>query len=295
MKMKHLGVKKALNPKDDKEIIKKLKIDCIRHRIKLIKLGRDLGIRLHYGATTSSIEILTTLYKVWMTYDSSEQEWNDRDRFILSKGHAAPSLYILLSSCGFFPDSEFKNFRRLNSILQGHPDRKKTPGVEFSTGSLGQGFPCAVGIAIGGKEDNAPYKVYVLISDGECNEGSIWEAALISSNYKLDNLIALIDWNKKSAYGVMKGRNDIIPLDKKWEAFGWKVYECDGHDFISITQALEAAEKIKGQPSILLCNTVKGKDIPYVENNQTPSNFALTEEQYIEAMTYLKNLEKVID
>lgn len=293
--MKHLGVKKALNLETDAERIKELKKESIKHRIRLLKLGKELGIRLHYGSTTSCIEILNTLYKVWMSYDPEELNWNERDRFVLSKGHAAPSLYIILSECGFFPENEFNNFRRLNSILQGHPDRKKTPGVEFSTGSLGQGFPGAVGMAIGGKVDNAPYKVYALLSDGECNEGSIWEAALISANYKLDNFIALIDWNKKSAYGVMKDRNDIVPLDKKWEAFGWNVIMCDGHDYVSLTEALEVAEKIKNQPSILLCNTIKGKDIPYVENNKTPSNFALTEEQYIEAMNYLKNLEKVID
>jgi len=237
------------------------------------------------------VEILTTLYKVWMTYDSEESQWNDRDRFVLSKGHAAPSLYITLSNCGFFPDSEFKNFRRLHSMLQGHPDRKKTPGVDCSTGSLGQGFPVAAGMALGGKTDNASYKVYVLMSDGECNEGSIWEAALISANYKLDNFIVLLDWNKKSSYGEMKGRNDVVPLAKKWEAFGWNVIMCDGHDFISLTQALENAENAKDQPSILLCKTVKGKGIPYIEDNRTPSNLMLSDKQYTEAMAYLETLE----
>ncbi len=289
--MKYSTNKKALDPIGDAEKIQELKLCAVHHRKKLLELGKDLSIRLHYGATTSSVEILTTLYKVWMTYDSEEPQWNDRDRFVLSKGHAAPSLYITLSSCGFFPDSEFKNFRRLHSMLQGHPDRKKTPGVDCSTGSLGQGFPVAAGMALGGKADNASYKVYVLMSDGECNEGSILEAALISANYKLDNFIVLLDWNKKSSYGEMKGRNDVVPLDKKWEAFGWNTIMCDGHDFISLTQALENAENAKDQPSILLCNTVKGKGIPYVENNRTPSNFMLSDKQYTEAMAYLETLE----
>jgi len=289
--MKHFTKKKALDPIGDEEKNRELKLYAIRHRQKLLKLGKDLGIRLHYGASTSCVEILTILYKFWMTYDSEEPQWNDRDRFVLSKGHAAPSLYITLSSCGFFPDSEFKNFRRLHSMLQGHPDRKKTPGVESSTGSLGQGFSVAAGMALGGKADGASYKVYVLISDGECNEGSVWEAALISANYKLDNFIVLLDWNKKSSYGEMKGRNDVAPLEEKWQAFGWNVIMCDGHDFISLTQMLENAENAKDQPSILLCNTIKGKGIPYVENNRTPANFALSDEQYNEAMTYLKKLE----
>lgn len=289
--MKYSTNKKALDPISDAEKIRELKLCAIHYRQKLLELGKGLGIRLHYGASLSSVEILTTLYKVWMNYDSEEPQWNNRDRFVLSKGHAAPSLYITLSSCGFFPDSEFKNFRRLHSILQGHPDRKKTPGVECSTGSLGQGFPVAAGMAIGAKADNASFKVYVLIGDGECNEGSIWEAALIAANYKLDNFIVLLDWNKKSSYGEMKGRNDIVPLDKKWEAFGWNVIICDGHDFVSLTKALENTENAKDQPSILLCNTVKGKGILYVENNRTPSNFALSDEQYNETMAYLKTLE----
>lgn len=289
--MKYFTNKKALDPIGDAKKIRELKLCAIHYREKLLELGKNLGIRLHYGASLSCVEILTTLYKVWMNYDSKEPQWSNRDRFVLSKGHAAPSLYIVLSSCGFFQDSEFKNFRRLHSILQGHPDRKKTPGVECSTGSLGQGFAVAAGMALGAKADNASFKVYVLIGDGECNEGSIWEAALISANYNLDNLIVLLDWNKKSSYGEMKGRNDIVPLDKKWEAFGWNVIICDGHDFVSLTKALEDAENAKDQPSILLCNTVKGKGITYVENNRTPANFALSDEQYNEAMTYLKTLE----
>jgi transketolase len=242
----------------------------------------------------SSVEILTLLYMRWMRLDPQNITWPERDRFVLSKGHAAPALYIALCMSGFFPESEFDNFRRLHSILQGHPDRNKTPGVECTTGSLGQGFPTACGMALGAAIDKAPYRVYTLISDGECNEGSTWEAALIAANQKLDRLTVLLDWNKKSSYGPMAGRNDVEPLADKWRAFGWAVFECDGHDFVSLSCALESSHQIKERPSILLCHTVKGKGIPYAENNPTRSNFALTQDQYLEAMAYLEGQEKAL-
>jgi len=287
-------MKKALSLTKDRKKIQELMLISLVHRRKLLNLGHDLNIRLHYGATLSAVEILTALYMFWMNINPKDPSWNDRDRFILSKGHAAPSLYITLSMLDFFPEDEFQNFRKLNSKLQGHPDRHKTPGVDCSSGSLGQGFPVACGMALGAIIDDASFKVYTLISDGECNEGSTWEAALIASNLKIDKLILLLDWNKKSSYGTMKGRNDIEPLAEKWQAFGWRVFICDGHDFISLTQALAQAESVKDQPSIILCNTIKGKDLPYAEKHHTRSNFALTEEQYQEAITHLDALEKQI-
>ncbi|HSL43382.1 MAG TPA: transketolase [Anaerolineales bacterium] len=274
--------------------IEQLKLAAIVHRRKLLELGHRLQIRLHYGATMSSVEILSLLYLRWMQIDPQNTTWPERDRFVLSKGHAAPALYVALWMSGFFPEREFDNFRRLHSILQGHPDRNKTPGVECTTGSLGQGFPTACGMALGAAIDNAQYRVYTLISDGECNEGSTWEAALIAANQKLDRLTVLLDWNKKSSYGPMAGRNDVEPLAEKWRSFGWAVFECDGHDYISLSNALASAHQISGRPSILLCQTVKGKGIPYAENNPTRSNFALTEDQYLEAMAYLETQEKAL-
>ncbi len=283
--------KRPLDPAADAALLRELKLAAIQQRRKLLALGRTLRIRLHYGATMSSVEILTALYRLWLRIDPENAGWPERDRFVLSKGHAAPALYVTLAMRGFFPEDEFANFRRLHSILQGHPDRNKTPGVDCSTGSLGQGFPVACGMALGAKADHAPFRVYTLISDGECNEGSVWEAALIAANLKLDTLTALVDWNRKSSYGPMEGRNDIEPLADKWRAFGWAVFECDGHDFVSLTRALAAAERVSGRPAVLLCHTVKGKGIPFAETHPTRSNFALTSEQDQEAVAYLDTLE----
>lgn len=193
---------------------------------------------------------------------------------------------------GFFDESHFIGFRRLNSILQGHPDRHKTPGIDCCSGSLGQGFAVACGMALAARIDNSPFHIYTLMSDGECNEGSIWEAAQIASNLKVDKLTVLMDRNKKSSYGWMSGRNDIEPLADKWRAFNWAVFECDGHDFASISCALHEADAIQGQPAIVLCNTIKGKGIPYVENYPTKPNILLTEDKYHECIEHLDEVEK---
>lgn len=258
----------------------------------MLDLGHRLQIRLHYGAMMSCVELLIALYEYRMQYRADEPGWGGRDRFVLSKGHAAPALYAVLSKVGFFPETEFDSFRRLHGLLQGHPDRNKTPGVDCSTGSLGQGFPVACGMALGAKIDGSAFRVFSLISDGECNEGSTWEAALIASNLKLDNLTLLLDWNRKTSYGEMAGRNDVEPLALKWQSFGWKVGECDGHDFASIIPALEQASEIHGVPSVVLCHTVKGKGIPWVERNRARSNFLLEEGAYREAMEHLDVLAK---
>ena len=279
--------KKILDPIQDHNELQALKASAIQYRKKLLDLGRNLGIRLHYGATMSSAEILILLYMRWLRVDPQNPNWPERDRFVLSKGHAAPGLYVALRMVGFFQESAFNNFRRLGSTLQGHPDRNKTPGVDCSTGSLGQGFPVSCGMALGSMMDQAPYRVYTLISDGECNEGSTWEAALIAANLKINRLTVLLDWNKKSSYGPMEGRNDVSPLADKWKAFGWAVFDCDGHDFVSLSHALYHAEQIIDKPSVLLCSTIKGKGIPYAENNPTRSNFSLSEEQYMEAIAFL--------
>ncbi len=242
----------------------------------------------------SMTEIMLALYLHWLNLNPEDPSWPDRDRFVLSKGHGAPALYVALWMRGFFDESHFNGFRRLNSILQGHPDRLKTPGVEISTGSLGQGFPVACGMALGKKLDDAPFQVYTLISDGECNEGSIWEAAQIAANLGLE-IKAVMDWNKKSSYGLMAGRNDIQPLADKWRAFNWEVLECaDGHDFVCITQALEKAEDVRDKPVIVLCHTTKGKGIPYVENYPTKPNILLTEDKCAECTAHLESVEREI-
>jgi transketolase len=284
--------KQILDPVADIGTIRALKQAAIEQRRLLLELGHRGPIRLHYGAMMSCIDILTLLYLRWLNVDPHNPGWPDRDRFVLSKGHAAPALYAALWIRGFFPMEAFDSFRRLGSLLQGHPDRNKTPGVDCTTGSLGQGFPVACGMALGAGIDQASYRVYALISDGECNEGSVWEAALIAANLKINRLTVLLDWNKKSSYGPMEGRNDIQPLADKWQAFGWAVLECDGHDFVSLSQALSAAEQVRDRPAVLLCHTIKGRGIPHAETQPTRSNFSLTEEQFQEALAHLIDEEQ---
>jgi len=254
-------------------------------------MGYVNHIRLHYGALMSMVEIMMALYCQWLNVDPANPNWQDRDRFVLSKGHGAPALYVALWMRGFFAEHHFQGFRRLGSILQGHPDRLKTPGIDCSTGSLGQGFPVACGMALGAKMDGARYRVYCLLSDGECNEGSVWEAAQIASNQKLGHLKVILDRNRKSSYGWMAGRNDVEPLAEKWRAFNWAVFECDGHDFEEITTGLTNLEAVTDQPAILICHTVKGKGIPYVENYPTKPNILLTEEKYQECLAHLDQVE----
>jgi len=287
-------MKQALDPNRDRSAIQVLELKAVAHRRRLLELGHSLKIRLHYGGSMSAVEILDILYFRWMNFDPSRPDWAERDRFVLSKGHAAPSLYVALSMAGFFADGEFNNFRRIGSSLQGHPDREKTPGVDCSSGSLGQGFPVACGMAISSKMDQSAVRIYALLGDGECNEGSIWEAALISANLRLDTLTALVDRNGKSSYGSMQGRNDVEPLADKWAAFGWEVIVCNGHSFVELSRALAQAEAVQGKPRVILCDTIKGKGIPFAEENPTRSNFALTEEQYQGSISHLNDEERRI-
>jgi transketolase len=273
------------------DALRSYQLEAVTMRRKIIEMGYANHIRLHYGALMSMVEIMTTLYGAWLNVDPERLDWPERDRFVLSKGHGAPALYVALWMRGFFDESHFNGFRRLGSILQGHPDRLKTPGVDCSSGSLGQGFPVACGMALGAKMDEASYRVYCLLSDGECNEGSVWEAAQIASNQGLGHLKVVMDRNRKSSYGWMAGRNDVEPLADKWRAFNWAVFECEGHDFVSITGALAEAEEIVDRPAIVICHTVKGKGIPYVENYPTKPNILLTEETYRECLAHLDQVE----
>lgn len=284
--------KTALDPQHDADTVRDLKLAAVAMRRKIVEIGYSNRIRLHYGALMSMTEIVATLYLSWLNVRPDDPHWNARDRFVLSKGHGAPALYVGLWMRGFFEEQHFVGFRRLHSILQGHPDRHKTPGVECCSGSLGQGFAVACGMALGAKIDDAPYRVYALMSDGECNEGSIWEAAQIASNLKLDRIKVLLDWNERSSYGLMAGRNDVSPLPDKWRAFNWEVFECEGHDFVSITRALHEAEMVAGKPAIVLCHTTKGKGIPYVENYPAKPNILLTNDKYAECLAHLDAVAK---
>ncbi|AVQ16077.1 transketolase [Fusobacterium gonidiaformans ATCC 25563] len=220
----------------------------------------------HPGGSLSIVDILTALYYDEMNIDPTKPKMEGRDRFVLSKGHAAPALYAVLAEKGYFPKEELMTLRKFGSHLQGHPDMKKVPGVEISTGSLGQGLSVANGMALNAKIFKEDYRVYVMIGDGELQEGQIWEAAMTAAHYKLDNVCAFVDSNNLQIDGNVDAVMGVEPLDKKWEAFGWNVLSIDGHNFEEIFSALEAAKACKGKPTLILAKTVKGKGVSFMEN-----------------------------
>ncbi|KXA14523.1 Transketolase, thiamine diphosphate binding domain protein [Fusobacterium equinum] len=220
----------------------------------------------HPGGSLSIVDILTALYYDEMNIDPAKPKMEGRDRFVLSKGHAAPALYAVLAEKGYFPKEELMTLRKFGSHLQGHPDMKKVPGVEISTGSLGQGLSVANGMALNAKIFKEDYRVYVMIGDGELQEGQIWEAAMTAAHYKLDNVCAFVDSNNLQIDGNVDAVMGVEPLDKKWEAFGWNVLSIDGHNFEEIFAALEAAKACKGKPTLILAKTVKGKGVSFMEN-----------------------------
>ena len=276
----------------DEETLARLTYLAYRVRWHTVDTARD-HLKMHFGAAFCIAEIMVTLYFNWMRYDPQNPDWEERDRFVLSKGHAAPALYAVLAEAGFFDVSELTTFRSLHSILQGHPCRVKTPGVEVSSGSLGTGIGAGVGMAIASKLDQALWRVYVLLSDAECNEGSTWEAIQVASNHRLGNLVVLLDRNGMSAGGPMRNRNDIEPLAEKWRAFNWALREADGHDFQSILDGLEWSETIVDRPAVIICHTEKGHGLPIIKK-QREHNFMLNTEQYHQALQELAEIEKEV-
>jgi transketolase len=220
----------------------------------------------HPGGSLSAADIVTALYFRVMRLDPQNPEWPDRDRFILSKGHACPVWYAALAERGYFDRAHLGTLRRLDSILQGHPDMRKTPGIDMTTGSLGQGLSAGLGMALSGKLRRKDYHVWVIIGDGETQEGSVWEAAMAAARWKTDNLTAILDRNHLQNDGCVDEQMPIEPLADKWRAFGWHVIEIDGHDMGQIVEALDTAKTIKGQPTILIAHTVKGKGVSFMEN-----------------------------
>ncbi|MCD6317577.1 transketolase [Candidatus Aerophobetes bacterium] len=242
----------------------------------------------HPGGSLSAIDIITVLYFHHMRIDPSNPLWEDRDRFILSKGHSVPALYVVLAELGYFPEKELYSLRNINSILQGHPDMRKTPGVEMSTGSLGHGLSVGVGIAISGKLKKKDFYVYVLLGDGELDEGSVWEAAISANKYSLDNLIAICDFNKVQLDGPVDEIMPLNPLRQKWEAFGWNTIEIDGHNILEIANALDFAKEKRKGPTIIIAHTIKGKGVSYMEGKFQWHGGAPNQKQYELA---LKELE----
>jgi len=221
----------------------------------------------HPGGSLSAADIVTALYFYKMKVEPTNPKWEERDRFILSKGHAAPVLYAALAKKGFFPREELFKLRKVDAMLQGHPDMKGTPGVEMSTGSLGQGFSASIGMGLALKMDKKESRVYVLLGDGEMQEGIVWEAGMAAAHYQLDNLTAILDHNGLQIDGKNDDVMSIQPIAQKWESFGWNVLEIDGHHFGEIIEALEQAEKTKGRPTMIIAKTVKGKGVSFMENN----------------------------
>ena len=242
----------------------------------------------HPGGAFSAADIVTALYYSEMRIDPKNPRWADRDRFVLSKGHVCPILYAALGDLGYFPEEVLHTLRKEGSILQGHPDMKKCPGIDISTGSLGQGASCAVGMALAAKLDGKDYNVFCAIGDGECNEGEIWEAAGTAYKYKLDNLIAFIDWNNLQLDGTCEEIMPPVDLAKKFEAFGFQVWQIDGNDMEQVVKALDEAMAAKnGLPKCIVGKTVKGNGVSYMENQCGWHGVAPNAEQYRQAMEEL--------
>jgi transketolase len=254
-----LRIKFNLCTPELKEMAKKLR----RHVITMIaKAGSG-----HPGGSLSAADIITALYFRVLRHHPRDPQWPERDRFILSKGHAAPILYAALAETGYFPVAELETLRQMDSRLQGHTDRTLTPGVEMSAGSLGMGLSFAIGTAMVARLDSKTYRTYALLSDGECQEGQTWEAALAAPHFKLDNLTAMVDCNGIQLSGRTCDIMDLEPLRQKWQAFGWHVIEIDGHDFDQILSAVHEAEQTKGRPTVITARTIKGKGVSFMENN----------------------------
>ncbi len=250
----------------------------------------------HPGGSLSISDVLTYLYFAKLNVDPKNPKWADRDRFVLSKGHCAPALYAVLAERGFFDKSEIKKLRHIGAMLQGHPDMKGTPGVDMSTGSLGQGISAAAGMALGGKLSSASYKVYTILGDGEIEEGQVWEAAMFSAHNKLDNLVAIVDNNGLQIDGKITDVCSPMPITDKFEAFGWHVITMNAHDFDDIERAFDEAEKINGKPVAIVMTSVKGKGVSFMENQVGWHGTAPNAEQYAQAMDELnKTLESLED
>ncbi len=249
----------------------------------------------HPGGSLSAADILTYLYFAEMkNLDPKDPKKKDRDRFVLSKGHAAPGLYAALANRGYFPVEDLKTLRHLGSYLQGHPNMNEVPGVDMSTGSLGQGISAAVGMAVAGKMDNASYRVYTMTGDGELQEGQLWEAAMFAGAHELDNLCVIVDNNNYQIDGAISEVCSPYPIDKKFEAFNFHVINIDGHDFSQMEKAFNEARETKGKPTAIIAKTTKGKDISYMEGQAGWHGKAPNKEQYDIAMQDLDKVEQAI-
>ena len=278
----------------DKIKLKELKLNACKVRMGIIE-GVFAAKSGHPGGSLSIADVLTYLYFNKMNIDPANPDKADRDRMVLSKGHAAPALYSVLANRGYFDTELLKTLRHIGSILQGHPDKKHIPGVDMSSGSLGQGISAATGMALSAKHFGDKYRVYTIVGDGESEEGQVWEAAMFASAKKLNNLTAFFDVNGLQIDGTVEEVNNPLPLDEKFAAFGWNVIVIDGHDFEQIENALIESEKVVEKPTAIIMKTVKGKDVSFMENNVGWHGAAPNAEQYEVAMADLKKLYAEIE
>ena len=268
------------------QLVDKLRQKTIQFRRDILIMTTQAGSG-HPGGSLSAIDIITALYFHHMRIDPKTPHSGDRDRFVLSKGHGCPALYAVLAELGYFQKEELLKLRKLGGILQGHPDMLRTPGVDMSTGSLGQGLSVACGMSLAGKLDHKNYRVYCLLGDGEIDEGSVWEAALAASHYKLDHLIAILDRNEMQVDGDTECIMCLEPLKEKWEAFGWNTILIDGHDIHQILEALDSACGVTGKPTIIIAQTIKGKGVSFMEKKLEYHGTALTEKELTRALEEL--------
>ncbi len=264
-------MKKTSNVEELQAVCRQIRRDIIT-MITAAKSG-------HPGGSLSAVEILTTLFFDVMKHDPANPKWPDRDRFILSKGHACPVLYSMFAECGYTPKDKLNTLRKLGSIYQGHPDVRFIPALEASTGSLGQGLSLGIGMALAARLNGSPSRTFVVLGDGESQEGQIWEAAMFAPFHKIDNLVCIVDYNKIQLDGFVKDILDLSPLAGKWRSFGWHAIELDGHSITALQSAFAEAGEIKGKPTVLIANTIKGKGVSFMENNPKYHGVAPTEKE----------------
>ncbi|WP_163536317.1 transketolase [Gracilibacillus sp. YIM 98692] len=269
-----------------------LKTKSLEIRKSLLEMIYNAGSG-HTGSSLSNVDILTLLYYDQMNVDPQNPNWSKRDRYIQSKGHAVESYYAILADKGFFSKNQLKNFSAFKSNLIGHPNNK-IPGVEMNTGALGHGLSCSVGMALAAKKDKDTYRVFTLLGDGELAEGSVWEAAMAASHYKLDNLIAIIDRNRLQITGKTEDVMSVEPLVEKWNSFGWEVMEVDGHDFKELKNVFDIIPTIKDKPTVVIANTIKGKGISLAENQAGWHHKVPSDEEYEVAMKELSEQLEVL-
>jgi len=276
-------------------VLEKEKIEFLEEKARTLRVSIVKTLHKsqsgHTGGSLSAIDMITALYFHVMRHDPENPQWEERDRFILSKGHAAPAQYVALAEAGYFPKEDLMMLRRLGSHLQGHPDSKGTPGVEVCTGSLGQGLSMANGMALGLRLDKRNSRVYALLGDGELQEGQVWEAAMASAHYRIDNLCALVDANALQIDGEVERVMNVGPIGDKFKAFGWNVTEIDGHDMEEIIKALESAKLVKEKPTAIVARTVKGKGVPRFEHKASYHGVAPNDEELSEALLCLGCIE----